>query len=73
MREQMLNALRAYFVGHIEKHKMNVENLITNSVGVAEHPDHIETISKELEHMAKYDEMFQVLHKYFLSNEQSAK
>ena len=40
MREQMLNALRAYYTGQIEKAKMNIENLITNSVGVAEHPDH---------------------------------
>ena len=56
MREQMLNALRAYYTGQISKHKMNIENLITNSVGVAEHPDHIETISKEMRLLADYDE-----------------
>jgi len=65
MREQMLNALRAYYTGQIEKAKMNIENLIANSVGVAEHPDHIETISKEVESLAKYDEMLQMVDKYF--------
>lgn len=65
MREQLLNALRAYYVGNIEKHKMNIENLIMNNVGVAEHPDYIETISKEMAEVAKYDEMLQMIDKYF--------
>jgi len=65
MREQMLNALRAYYTGQISKHKMNIENLITNSVGVAEHPDHIETISKEMRLLADYDEQLQMVDKYY--------
>ena len=65
MREQLLTALRAYYVGNIEKHKMNIENLICNNVGVAEHPDHVETVSKEVESLAKYDEQLQMLDKHF--------
>lgn len=65
MREQLLIALRAYYVGNIEKHKMNIENLITNNVGVADHPDYIETISKEMEQVARYDEMLQMINKHF--------
>ena len=65
MREQLLTALRAYYVGNIEKHKMNIENLIMNNVGVAEHPDHIETVSKEVEALAKWDEQLQMLDKHF--------
>ena len=65
MREQLLTALKAYYVGNIEKHKMNIENLIMNNVGVAEHPDYIETISKEMAEVAKYDEMLQMIDKYF--------
>ena len=61
----MLNSLRAYYTGQISKHKMNIENLITNSVGVAEHPDHIETISKEMRLLADYDEQLQMVDKYF--------
>mgnify|MGYP003627803436 FL=1 len=65
MREQLLNALRAYYTGNIEKHKMNIENLITNNVGVAEHPDYLETISKEMASLANYDEQLQMVDKYF--------
>ena len=65
MREQLLTALRTYYVGNIEKHKMNIENLIMNNVGVAEHPYYIETISKEMADLAKYDEMLQMIDKYF--------
>jgi len=65
MREQLLTALRAYYVGHIEKHKMNIANLIMNNVGIAEHPDHMETINKEVSSLAQYDENLQVLDKYF--------
>ena len=44
---------------------MNIENLIMNNVGVAEHPDHIETVSKEVEALAKWDEQLQMLDKHF--------
>ncbi len=65
MREHLLSALRAYYVGHIEKHKANIFNLFENPVGVAEHSDHVETVSKEVELLAKYDEMLQAVDKYF--------
>ena len=65
MRQQLLTALRSYYMGHIEKHKMNIENLIMNNVGVAEHPDYMDTISKEVEGLARYDESLQMLDKYF--------
>jgi hypothetical protein len=65
MREQLLNALKAYYTGHIEKSRINIENLIMNSVGVAEHPDYIETISKEMASLANYDEQLQMVSKYF--------
>ena len=36
MREQMIEAVKAHAVGHIEKHKTNVEVLLQN-VGIGEH------------------------------------
>ena len=39
MREQIINALKAHARGHIEKHKVNVENLIQNNVHHVE-PDY---------------------------------
>ena len=65
MRDQLLTALRAYYVGNIEKHKMNIENLIMNNVGVAEHPYYMDTVSKEVETLAKWDEQLQMLDKHF--------
>jgi len=32
---------------------------------VAEHSDHVETIEKELKHIAEYDDQLEMLNKYF--------
>ena len=68
MREDILNASKLHFEAHIEKHKVNVNNLLRNTVGVAEHPDIMETIEKELEIMAEYDDKLSILNKYFTIN-----
>ena len=65
MRKEILDASRLHFKAHIEKHKVNVNNLLRSSVGVAEHPDIMETIEKELEIIAEYDDKLEVLDKYF--------
>ena len=65
MRKKILDASRLHFKAHIEKHRINVENLLNNPAGVAEHPDIMETIEKELEIIAEYDDKLEVLDKYF--------
>ena len=65
MREKMIEAIRNHAKGHIEKHRANVEIQLSNPVGVATHPDHIETIEKELKSMAQYDEQLSMIDKYF--------
>ena len=50
---------------HIEKHKINVEVLLQKTVGIAEHPDTLETIEKELKIIADYDDQISMLNKYF--------
>jgi len=67
-REDLIKVSELYFRAQIEKHKINVENLLENQVGVAEHPDIVETIEKELEVIANYDEKLNVLQKYFKGN-----
>ena len=49
MREDLIRASQLHFKAHIQKHKVNVENLLENSVGVAEHPDIMDSVEKELE------------------------
>lgn len=65
MKDDIVKALIAHADAHIVKHKMNVEIHLKNPVGVAEHPDHLETIEKELEHIAHYEDMKDVLIKHF--------
>ena len=65
MREKILDAIKKHAEGHIEKHKANIETQLQNPVGVATHPDHIETIEKELKIIAEYDDELEMLRKYF--------
>tara|TARA_Y100001937_G_C6880372_1_gene224462 strand:+ start:237 stop:467 length:231 start_codon:yes stop_codon:yes gene_type:complete len=65
MRKQILKASRLHFQAHIEKHIVNVENLLENAVGVAEHPDIMDTIEKELAIIAEYNDKLAMLDKYF--------
>ena len=65
MRTDLIKASKLHFQAHIEKHRVNVENLLENGVGVAEHPDIMDTIEKELEIIAEYDDKLSVLDKYF--------
>ena len=65
MREEIIKASKMHFEAHIEKLRINVENILHNSVGVAEHPDIMDTIEKELEIMAEYNDKLSILNKYF--------
>ena len=67
-REDLIKVSELYFNAQIEKHKVNVENLLENLVGVADHSDIVETIEKELEVIAGYDDKLNVLQKYFKGN-----
>ena len=65
MRETVLPAVRAHAMGHVQKHRANVEVFLTNAVGVGEHADLIETIEKELDEIAKYNDQVEMIDKYF--------
>ena len=65
MREQILNALLAHARGDIEKHRANVDVYLSNPAGVGEHTDILESIEKELDMMAKYQDQIDILNKYF--------
>lgn len=65
MRNLILESLKKHAEGKVEKHKANVEILLTNPVGVADHPDHLETVGKELEAIEKYDSQLEMIDKHF--------
>ena len=65
MIEKLILALKAHAKGPIEKHKANVIILLQKGAGIAEHPDVVETIEKELEIISKYDDQLEMIKKYF--------
>jgi predicted DNA-binding protein YlxM (UPF0122 family) len=65
MREDIIRASQMHFIAHLEKHRINVENYLRNGVGVAEHPDIMDSIEKELGIMAEYEDKLEMLNKYF--------
>ena len=65
MKRKLIDALRLHLRGNIAKHVANIEVLLEQPTGVAEHPDIIETIEKELAFIAEYDDKLEMLTKYF--------
>ena len=61
----MIEALKQHALGHIEKHKMNVEVILQKSVGIGEHGDVLTEAEKELKVIAEYDDQLEMLNKYF--------
>ena len=68
LRNELLHASRVHFEAHIEKHRVNVENLLQNSVGIGEHADVMDAIEKELEEMSKYHDLLEIVNTYFPDN-----
>ena len=52
MRDDFIKACRLQFKAGVEKHRINVENLMCNSVGIGEHGDVMDEIEKELGKMS---------------------
>ena len=64
MRDKAIGALKAHAQGEIQKHLYNIEILLTNPQGVAEHPDQIETIQKELDNISTHKERLDIIDAY---------
>ena len=62
----MIEALKAHAIGHIEKHKVNVEVILQKAVGIGEHGDILTEAEKELKVIAEYDDQLEMLNKYFV-------
>ena len=64
MKERLINAQQSHLMGHINKHLANIEVLLNNPVGIGEHPDVMESLEKEIEQIAHYDDLLNALQKY---------
>ena len=61
LRDDLLRASKKQFEAQVEKHRVNIENILNNSVGVGEHPDIMDTIESELEKMSGYNDKLEML------------
>ena len=66
LREDIIKALQKKFEGEISAHKINVEIMLENTVGIGEHSGVVETVEKELDIIAEYEDKLSVLKKYFV-------
>ena len=65
LRSHLLKAARDHALGHIEKHRINVEVLLNNPVGIGEHGNIGDEIEKEMMEIAKYHDVLEVIDGYF--------
>ena len=66
MRERLLECFVSHAKGHVDKHLANVEVLLNHPAGIGEHGDIIEEIEKELDQVAKYDDLLCMVEKYLV-------
>ena len=63
--DYLLEALRKHAEAQIAKHCANITTYRLNPAGIGEHSDIVETIEKEMMEIAKYDDILEMLDKYF--------
>ena len=70
MRNLLIDAQTSHLIGHMNKHKANIEILLAHPVGIGEHQDIQEAIEVELEEIANYHDKLEMLVKYFPKTEE---
>jgi hypothetical protein len=65
MRKQLIEASKQHYLAHIEKHRINVEVILSNPTAIAEHSDIMDAIEKEVAQIAEYMDKLEVMEKYF--------
>ena len=64
MRRAILNALRAKYEAEIAEADATANIYLDNSVGIGEHPQHIEEVNKHIEKIANAKEKLDVLDEF---------
>ena len=64
MRRAILNALRARYEAEIAEADATVNIYLSNSVGIGEHPQHIDEINKLIDKIAQAKEKLDVLDEF---------
>jgi len=72
MRDMIIGALKTKLLGQMNSHIANIEVMMTNPVGVGDHPTIIDTIEKELAALDSDNGKLNVLVKYLERNQNEA-
>ena len=65
LRDKIYQATKEYLRGQVEKHVANAEIMMSNPVGIGEHSDVVDSIVKELEQVAHFEDMLNALRNHF--------
>jgi TusA-related sulfurtransferase len=65
VRQQLIEAARAHFASHIQKHRMNVEIMLNNPMAIHDHTDWMTAMEIEIGQIAEYQDKLEMLDKYF--------
>jgi hypothetical protein len=65
MRKTILDAVLAHAEGNLAVHKTNVEVYLHNPAGIGEHSDVVEAVVAEMEKMAHWQDIIDVLEEHF--------
>ena len=64
MKTAILNALEAKYEAQIAEADATINIYLNNSVGIGEHPQHIDEVDKQLQKIAEADEKLKALEDY---------
>ena len=64
MRNAILEALEARFQSHVSEAEATIKIYLENSVGIGEHPQHIDEIDKQLQIIADAEEKLKALESF---------
>ena len=64
MRREILDALRTRYEADIAEASATVNIYLTNSVGIGEHPQHLEEVNKQIDKIAQAKEKIDVLEQF---------
>ena len=65
MRQEIIEVLKQHFKAHIFKHKMNVDIMLANPMGLHDHTNLIDAIENEVAQIAEYMDKLVVIEEYF--------
>jgi|TARA_R110000744_G_scaffold103374_1_gene198214 hypothetical protein len=66
MKEAILTALEARYEAHIAEADATLKIYLNNSVGIGEHPQHLDEVDKQIEKIANAEEKIKVLKQFKL-------